>query len=95
MNAAPRSQWPVSHAHEGGDRLLDAGEVAELLGVSTRWVRDHTRSGLLPHVPLGRYVRYDRGDVLAWVASVKRPGQAADWQRIRPRRYPKAVPNGR
>jgi excisionase family DNA binding protein len=57
-----------------GDRLLDAKEVAELLNVPTTWVREHTRSGAIPHVPLGRYVRYDRGEVLAWVESVKEGG---------------------
>ena len=75
-------------------RLLDAGEVAQLLGVPARWVRDHTRSGQIPHVRLGRYVRYDRGEVLAWIESIKRGGVGADWQRIRPRQYPKAVQSG-
>jgi excisionase family DNA binding protein len=56
------------------ERLLEAGEVAELLGVPVRWVREHTRSGAIPHVKLGRYVRYDRGDVLAWVESLKQGG---------------------
>ena len=41
------------------DRLLEAKEVAELLSVPETWVREHTRSGAIPHVPLGRYVRYD------------------------------------
>jgi excisionase family DNA binding protein len=49
------------------DRLLEAVEVAELLSVKESWVRDHTRSGDIPHVALGRYVRYRREDVLAWV----------------------------
>lgn len=49
-------------------RLLDAREVAELLGVPERWVRSHTRSGDLPCVPLGRYRRYRREAVEAWIA---------------------------
>jgi excisionase family DNA binding protein len=56
------------------DRLLEATEVAELLSVPVGWVREHTRSGAVPHVQLGRYVRYDRGDVLTWVESVKTGG---------------------
>lgn len=59
------------------DRLLTAAEVAELLTVPVGWVREHTRSGAIPHVPLGRYVRYDRGDVLAWIEEVKRGGGPA------------------
>jgi len=56
------------------ERLLDAKQVAELLSVPVGWVREHTRSGAIPCVPLGRYVRYDRGDVLAWVESLKTGG---------------------
>lgn len=55
------------------DRLLVAEEVAEMLAVPTSWVREATRSGQLPHVRLGRYVRYDRGAILAWV-SEQQPG---------------------
>jgi excisionase family DNA binding protein len=56
------------------DRLLDAAEVAALLSVPTGWVREHSRSGAIPHVQLGRYVRYSRADVLAWVESQKAGG---------------------
>jgi excisionase family DNA binding protein len=65
------------------DRLLSAAEIAELLHVPERWVREHTRSGLLPHVPLGRYVRYDRTDVLAWLEEQKAGGAA--WRKHRPK----------
>lgn len=66
------------------DRLLEAAEVAGLLGVPVRWVREHTRTGAIPHVQLGRYVRYDRGDVLAWVESLK-TGGGPSFRRHRPR----------
>lgn len=57
-----------------GDRLLDAGEVALLLSVPVSWVREHTRSGALPCVELGRYRRYVRSDVLAWLDARKSGG---------------------
>jgi excisionase family DNA binding protein len=76
-------------------RLLTADEVAELLNVPVRWVRDKTREGVIPCVPLGRYVRFDRDDVLAWRDLCKQGGRRVDWQRIRPRQYQKAVPNAR
>ena len=66
------------------ERLLTAADVAELLSVPVGWVREHTRSGAIPHVPLGRYVRYDRGDVLEWVVSLKAGGGPA-FRRHRPR----------
>jgi excisionase family DNA binding protein len=64
------------------ERLLTAGEVAELLAVPERWVREHTRGGLLPHVVLGRYRRYRLEAVLAWL-EVQEQGGAA-WRRHRP-----------
>ncbi len=56
------------------ERLLTALEVAELLGVPEGWVRERTRAGQLPHVALGRYRRYDAGDVRAWVEQQKAGG---------------------
>jgi excisionase family DNA binding protein len=49
-------------------RLLEAREVADLLAVPLTWIRTATRAGLLPHLRLGRYVRYERDVVLAWAA---------------------------
>ena len=64
------------------DRLLDAKEVAELLHVPPSWVREHTRSGLLPHLTLGRYKRYRREAVLAWLEDQEASGAA--WRKHRP-----------
>ena len=66
------------------DRLLDASEVAELLHVPSRWVKDAAREGRLPCVRLGRYVRFDRRDVLAWVEEQKAGGRAATFRKHRP-----------
>lgn len=57
------------------DRLLTAEEVAELLSVPTSWVRESTRSGAMPHVELGRYRRYRRDEVEAWLERCSRPGR--------------------
>ncbi len=59
------------------DRLLTASEVADLLSVPESWVRETTRAGHLPHVRLGRYVRYERDEILVWVASLKSGGGPA------------------
>ena len=49
----------------GHDRLLNARQLAEKLGVSERWVRDHTtrRSPKIRAVKLGTLIRYRRADV--------------------------------
>jgi len=57
------------------DRLLDAKEIAERLGVPESWVRESARSGAMPCVRLGRYIRFDLGDVEKWLEECKRPGR--------------------
>jgi excisionase family DNA binding protein len=54
------------------DALLTAGEVAELLQVTKAWVYAETRANRIPHVPLGRYVRYRRSAVLQWISALER-----------------------
>jgi excisionase family DNA binding protein len=49
------------------ERLLTAGEVAELLAVPESWVREATREGRLPHLRLGRYRRYERAAIDTWL----------------------------
>lgn len=68
------------------DRLLDAAEVADLLAVPVSWVRETTRAGRMPYVQLGRYVRYQRADVLAWLDTCRSPGSAATFRTVVPRR---------
>ena len=58
------------------ERLLDAAEVADRLGVPESWVRESARSGAIPHVRLGRYVRFDAADVEGWISSCKQPGRS-------------------
>lgn len=62
------------------DPLLTASDVAELLAVPESWVREHTRSGRIPHVQLGRYVRYRQAAVVDWVTA---QGETA-WRKHRP-----------
>ena len=57
------------------ERLLDAREVAERLNVPVSWVRESTRSGAMPHLRLGRYVRYELGEVETWLEGCKQPGR--------------------
>jgi excisionase family DNA binding protein len=56
------------------EKLLNAGEVAELLSVHVSWVREHTRQGDIPHISLGRYKRYRLHAVLDWVEAREAAG---------------------
>ncbi len=49
------------------ERLLTAAEVADLLAVPVSWVREATRAGRLPYLALGRYRRYQRAAIEAWL----------------------------
>jgi len=46
--------------------LLDAGAAGELLGVPKTWVLTQARADRIPHVRLGRYVRFDPDELLTW-----------------------------
>jgi excisionase family DNA binding protein len=48
--------------------LLTAQDVAALLGVPASWVYAQTRAGRIPTVKLGRYYRYRREAIQAWIA---------------------------
>ena len=56
----------------GGEKLLTADDVAELMRVTRAWVYAETRRNALPHLRLGRYVRYRRSAIEAWMLRVER-----------------------
>ena len=47
--------------------FLDASSVAEFLGVSRRWVMEHTRTGDLPALRFGKAFRYKMSAIEAWL----------------------------
>jgi excisionase family DNA binding protein len=57
---------------EPTSRLLEADDVAEYLGVRTDWVYREVRAGRLPHIRLGRAVRFRRESIEAWIDSRER-----------------------
>jgi excisionase family DNA binding protein len=53
-------------------RLLEAEDVAALLGMTTDWVYREVRAGRLPHIRLGRYVRFRSESIDAWLLACER-----------------------
>ncbi len=50
--------------------LLTVQQVAELLQVPVSWIYEHTRQRSADRIPgfrLGKYWRFNRADVLAWL----------------------------
>ena len=66
---------PPSDSHAAGttgSRLLEAEDVANYLGVRTDWVYREVRAGRLPHIRLGRAVRFRSESIEAWIDSRER-----------------------
>ena len=53
-------------------RLLTAKEVGELLQLNASWVLDAARRNAIPHIRLGRYVRFRRIDIETWLSDQRR-----------------------
>jgi hypothetical protein len=57
------------------DELLTAAEVAQFLRVPLSWVYERCRVGAvdpLPHLKLGKYLRFRKTDLLAFVNGLRR-----------------------
>jgi excisionase family DNA binding protein len=65
------------------DALLTAEQVADLLSVSVNWVREATRSGAIPAIPLGRYWRYRESSILDWLDQLETRARG-DWKPRKP-----------
>ena len=53
------------------DDLLTADEVAALLRMTSAWVYSETRGNRIPHLRLGRYVRYRRSTIVSWMGELE------------------------
>jgi excisionase family DNA binding protein len=60
----------ASQVPQEPEPLLTVREVAELLRVPVSWVYERTRRHgreRLPHLKVGKYLRFRRADVLGWL----------------------------
>jgi excisionase family DNA binding protein len=71
------------------NEILTPKQVAERLQVKPSWVYEQTRdrAGVrnpdpLPHIKLGKYLRFDWQDVLEWLERQKVPSQKRGSDRI-------------
>ena len=72
-----RNQRSLETDDSRGDarRLLDAYDVAVMLGMTTDWIYREVRAGRLPHIRLGRYVRFRGESIDAWLDARERHGR--------------------
>jgi excisionase family DNA binding protein len=60
--------------------LLSADDVATLLGMTKDWIYTETRAGRIPHVALGRYYRYRRESIDAWLQEIEHDTVRPPWR---------------
>jgi len=56
-----------------GQKLLTAQEVAERIQVNPSWIYAAVRANQIPHVRLGRYVRFSESAIDQWLHSLQGP----------------------
>jgi excisionase family DNA binding protein len=76
-NGAPAPASLSGPVPQPGSKLLTAAEVARLLGVPPSWVYEQSRLGRIPTVTLGRYRRYRREAIEAWIGQLEAPARGA------------------
>jgi excisionase family DNA binding protein len=61
--------------------ILTIEEVAEMLRVKKMWIYQRTRPkgvrGGIPHYRIGKLLRFDKAEILAWFSSMDRAGNTA------------------
>lgn len=58
------------------ETLLTEGEAARFLRLGLTKVREERRAGRLPHIQIGRVIRYQLSDLAAYVESHRKGGDA-------------------
>lgn len=49
------------------ENLMSPQELAEMLGVSPNWVYRAAHRGEIPHLQLGRHIRFVRASISEWI----------------------------
>ena len=58
------------------EKLLNIQEISDLLGVKPSTVRKWVHLGFIPHVKLGRAVRFEKKAIEEWVSEQSREGRS-------------------
>lgn len=56
------------------DGLLSIDDLSQLLGVPKSWLYERTRTGQIPHLKLGKYIRFELKAVQAWLEEHQKGG---------------------
>ncbi len=78
---------PSTAADPARAGLFTADDVASLLQVPRSWGYAEARAGRIPHVTVGRYRRFRRETIEAWIEAAER-GPEGGWQAANRKAYP-------
>lgn len=53
---------------------LTIEEAARLLRVKVSWLYERTRANEVPHIKLGKYLRFDEDELRTWTRQFRRDG---------------------
>jgi excisionase family DNA binding protein len=62
---------------------LTIEEAATLIRVPKSWLYERTRTNTVPHIKLGKYLRFDRQELLTWARRFRRDGRGRATQTTR------------
>ena len=62
--------------------LLTIDEAALRLRVKVSWLYERTRTNEVPHLKLGKYLRFDEDELQAWAAQFRRDGRGRRSSRL-------------
>ena len=82
--AALHGPLEVGARHALAEPLLDASAAARLLSVRPSWIYEAVRDGRLPHLKIGRHIRFLRSDLEDWVVTRRVAERVAPGARRRP-----------
>jgi excisionase family DNA binding protein len=54
---------------------LTIDEAAALIRVPKSWLYERTRTNTVPHIKLGKYLRFDQQEFLTWARQFRRDGR--------------------
>ncbi len=63
---------------------LTIDEAAALIRVPKSWLYERTRTNTVPHIKLGKYLRFDRQEFLTWARQFRRDGRGRGMHAARP-----------
>jgi excisionase family DNA binding protein len=75
----PSPLTPVAPERVPDDVLVDAERAAALLEVPKTWVLAQARANRIPHVRLGRYVRFEPAELRRWWRARRRGPGTRPW----------------